>query len=199
MPVAASHSRAVLSSLAASGRVLPSGLKATAQTAPSCPVRAGRWACRWPRPTAAPSVVRCRSRQRLAVGAEGHGNGRRPRAPWASPMGRAGGRVPQPRRLVPARRSGRVLPSGLKATARTAALVRRGARPGAAPVAASHSRAVSSALAGQDGLAVGAEGHGTDPALVPHGRRRMGLPVGGVPQPRRPVLARRSGASCRRG
>ena len=52
-PVAASQSRAVLSQLPVS-TVLPSGLNATAGPRPDAPA-AARWACRWPRPRAAPS------------------------------------------------------------------------------------------------------------------------------------------------
>ena len=42
--------------------------------------------------------------------------------------------------------------------------------PRGLPVAASQSRAVLSSTAGEDGLAVGAEGHGQTPALMGDGR-----------------------------
>ena len=66
------------------------------------------------------------------------------------------------------------------------------------PVAASQSRAVLSRLPVSDGLAVGAEGHGTDRALVRQGLAD-GLAGGGVPEPRRLVRAPGERRSCRRG
>ena len=54
------------------------------------------------------------------------------------------------------------------------------------PVAASQSRAVLSLAAGEDGLAVRAERHRLDRALVGQGRPD-GLAGGGVPEPRRLV------------
>ena len=56
------------------------------------------------------------------------------------------------------------------------------------PVAASQSRAVLSQLPVSDGLAVGAERHGTDSTLMLHGRPD-GLAGGRVPEPRRLVHA----------
>ena len=58
-PVAASQSRAVLSSQPVR-TVLPSGLNATAADRVLVRPGEGRWAGRWPRPRAAPSGRRCR-------------------------------------------------------------------------------------------------------------------------------------------
>ena len=56
------------------------------------------------------------------------------------------------------------------------------------PVVASHSRAVLSSAPGQHGLAVGAERHGKDHALMRQGWAE-GLARRRVPQPRRLVMA----------
>ena len=66
------------------------------------------------------------------------------------------------------------------------------------PVAASQSRAVLSSLPVSDGLAVGAERHGPDPALM---RQRLAEGLAGrrVPEPRRLVAAPGERRSCRRG
>ena len=86
----------------AEARVLPSGLKATAQTGPCAPC-----GCRGPAgrrvPAAAPSCRIAPGDDGLAVGAEGHGIDSCP-SDIGAPMGWPRGRVPEPRRLVLARR-----------------------------------------------------------------------------------------------
>ena len=68
--------------------------------------------------------------------------------------------------------------------------MRGAAVPTGRPVAASQSRTRPVHAPGEDGLAVGAERHGDDRALMPEGLAD-GLAGGGVPEPRGAVVAAR--------
>ena len=157
-PVAASHTRTVLSPLPVTMR-LPSGLNATLVTASVWPVSG--WPMGWP-VAGVPQphrLVVAAGGDALAVGAERHADHR---------VGVAGqrladraGRCPRPtaapscRQLPEAMR----LPSGLNATLHTAPVWPVSGAPIGWPVSASHTRTVLSSAAGGDALAVGAERH----------------------------------------
>ena len=134
--VAQSQRRAVWSRLPVKTD-LPSGLKATAMTEPRCVERLADLLAggRVPQPG---RVVHAAGHQRLAVGAEGHGED--PALMEERRVDRRAGRgLPEPRRAV--------------------------------------------VTAGHHGLAVGAEGRGRDPALVLHGLAD-GLAGRRIPEPR---------------
>ncbi len=166
-PVAASHSRAVLSSEPVRTR-LPSGEKATALTGPLCPssvATAAPVAASHSRAVLSPEPVRTR----LAVGREGDGVRHRLCVPssvaTAAPVAASHSRAVLSSEPVRTR-----LPSGEKATAMTEPVCPASVAI-AAPVAASQSLAVVVVGAGENALAVGREGDGLDAVSVPFERR----------------------------
>ena len=199
-PVAASHSRTVLSSLPEASR-LPSGLNATLITASGVPGRAaGRRAGRCPRPTPAPSCRRCRRRCAVPSGLN---------ATLYTVLGVAGERLadragrwprptPAPSRRRCRRRCG--VPSGLNATLDTASVWPVSGWPTGWPVARVPQPHRLVATAGGDPRAVGAERHAVH--RVRCGRSAAaptGWPVARVPQPHRACRHCRRRCACRRG
>ena len=181
-PVAASQSRAVLSWLPVR-MVLPSGLNATDMTRHLDASGAGRWAGRWRHPRAAPCPC-APGEDRLAVGAERHAD----LASMAEGSDRSAGRWRRPRAApccpqLPVRM---VLPSGLNATAADRASMLEGRPIGSAGGGVPEPRRPVR-TPGEDGLAVGAERHGSRPRAGAGGRADG--PAGGrVPEPRRAVI-----------
>ena len=198
LPVAASQSRAVLSTLPVT-MVLPSGLNATAATSvlvwPSS-VADGLAGGGVPEPR---RPVVAAGDEALAVGAERHGDRPSPGVAIGVADGLAGGGVPEPRRAVVAAGE-RALAVGAEGHARDLALVwpcgwPMGLAGGGVPEPRRACRRSPVASA----LAVGAERHGSRPRPGAPSGSPMGWPVAASQS--RAVLSSLAGdePSCRRG
>ena len=198
-PVAASHSRTVLSSLPEARRV-PSGLNATLHTASGVAgqrLADGLAGGRVPQPH---RLVGAAGGEARAVGAERHARTPRPVWPVSGwPIGLAGGRVPQPHRAVAAA-GGEARAVGAERHARTPRRCARSAagrwvgrwpRPTAAPSCRRCRR--------RCGVPSGLNATLFTRSGVPGERLADGLAGGRVPQPHASCRRCRRRGACRRG
>ena len=197
-PVAASHSRTVLSALPEAIRV-PSGLNATLDTASGVAgqrLADGLAGGRVPQPH---RLVVTAGDDARAVGAERHAGhrvrcGRSAAAPTGWPVAASHTRtvlsqLPETMRV----------PSGLNATLHTASVWPVSGWPTGWPVAASHSRTVLSALPETMRVPSGLNATLITASGVAGERLADGLAGGRVPQPHRLVVSCRRRSACRRG